>query len=820
MTTLTWIAGNPGNWFTAANWSTNSTPQIGDTMIVASGTAIISADPHPTIGGESIVLGGANAGATVTLQAIDTTFTASPSDIATTITVSGGDGPSALHATLLVEGASFLQDQIFVQAAGGKLTIDSESDGSTPGNFTITNATDESLILVSHESFLDLTGQTITNRGTIEIDGAARVDAGATLAGDGFVVLQGGGHLAVAGTVGTDQTVDFEDATGLLTITSGSQFDGWIELTVAGARIDLTGVAAQSRGYDTQTDTLTLYAGPNQSGAVLAQLHVTGETDLATHDFTLSGDGTGGTLVTYAPGGATTLAQANPVPVVAAAGTMVSLASILAQSFGTANPGFYGLTLREAPGAAKSGKDVGYWVEGAGAVTPVWYVNGQPMAGKEYKVQPGDDVQLLAGNAIKPIEIKAQVTPAATGDTAEFVTYDIYTVDPAVAAKLAGPPTSAGEVASAETYAAAFGHVPNTNFCYVIAENVAAGNGAAMSSHWDWSLVPTLNTTGGFWRIVYNGSQAQTPVANWSTLVQPGDIVGMDWLGDDSSGPVELQGGHVTSVLAGGGPGNTAPIKVFDNVFGDGAEIGIHNVTYWTETDPSTIIIWRLDPHQQYLIQGSGLGEFIQGSVHNNLIQPGGGADSITAGLGNNEIQDTLAHLNGIALTDFHLGDTFDFTDLAPLNTTVSYAGGAMHVFKNNRPVADVAMPGLGAGQTFAVASDGGGGSRIGITLATSLMQAQFSAKSLVPTSIPPPRPGSCPSCMPRASTSMPAARRRCSRVWRPMWIRSPTSPVLGDEFCPGHDRHQPERRDRDRAQCQRATAGQRERAAGGGQRQ
>src|SRR5262249_58771272 len=94
---------------------------------------------------------------------------------------------------------------------------------------------------------------------------------------------------------------------------------------------------------------------------------------------------------------------------------------------------------------------------------------------------------------------------------------------------------------------------------------------------------------------------------------------------------------------------------------------------YWTATNPQSITIYRLDPNQQYLIQGTSLGEVIQGSVYNNLIQPGGGADVITAGAGINEIQDTAAHLNSIVVTDFHFGNAFDFPDLNPAQLTAAY---------------------------------------------------------------------------------------------------------------------------------------------------
>src|SRR5262249_43488702 len=149
--------------------------------------------------------------------------------------------------------------------------------------------------------------------------------------------------------------------------------------------------------------------------------------------------------------------------------------------------------------------------------------------------------------------------------------------------------------------------------------------------------------------------------------------------------------------------GNTAPITVYDN--GHRNQIGISTASYWNDTEPDKVLIYRIDPKQQYLIRGSVQGEVIQGSVYNNLIIPGGGADTITAGLGNNEIQDPTETLNGITVTDFHLGDRFNFTNLGLAGTTASYAGGKLHVFSNAAEVAAITMPAPKPGEGIVVAN-------------------------------------------------------------------------------------------------------------------
>src|SRR5262245_3117118 len=220
---------------------------------------------------------------------------------------------------------------------------------------------------------------------------------------------------------------------------------------------------------------------------------------------------------------------------------------------------------------------------------------------------------------------------------------------------------------------------------------------------------PSLNSSGGFWRIVYTGA-GPSPVQDWSTLVQPGDIVRMQWI---TGGP------HTTTVLSAVNADGT--ISVYDNIDHDiinGKEtetIGIHDATYWPATNSASITIYRLDPNQQYLIQGTSLAEVIQASVFNDLIKPGGGADIITGGPGNNEIQGTTAQLNSITVTDFHLNDTLDFADLVPGLASVTYSTGTLQVFSDGVQVAAVTLPNPPFGYFFAVTPDGNGGSIVGL---------------------------------------------------------------------------------------------------------
>jgi hypothetical protein len=145
--------------------------------------------------------------------------------------------------------------------------------------------------------------------------------------------------------------------------------------------------------------------------------------------------------------------------------------------------------------------------------------------------------------------------------------------------------------------------------------------------------------------------------------------------------------------------------------------IGIHDATYWTGTDPGSITIYRLDPNQQYLITGTTLTEYLQGSVYNDLIRPSGGADTIAGGPGNNEVQGTTPQINGITYADFNANDSIDLTDLASGGTRASYNSvtGSLSIQSTGSTVATVALPAGLTGQ-FVTVTDENGGTQITLT--------------------------------------------------------------------------------------------------------
>lgn len=733
--TATWKAGTVGDWFTAGNWTPSVVPTAGYTAQIGSGTAIVSGSS--AVQGVSLVLGGLATGEPVTLEADGATFEglgSPPNETDMVITVIGGNPfLSPLNATFLVKGKTKYDGQILVEAQGGGLTIDaSQSFGGKKGQFVFDNTDGKAVMVVEQESVLTFGGGVVTNGGLIEVEGGFDIDAGVTVNGTGLVALEDGGRMTISGTVGSGQQIDFADQTGLVTLTQPAKFHGTLGFSLGGSRIDLSGLDVQSLAVEQpaqgEIGLLNLYSEAGQQGELLASLAVQSigtslgqlDFDLSAEDFSLSSDGAGGTLVTYAPDTGIFLQQSLATPIVAAAGTIVTFASILQNAFGTADPGFTRIALLPTPIFLNTPTNIGYWE--SSDITPTWYLNNQAITERTFiRADQIGDVTLKVGNQIiDPAQFQAVVTGDTSGPGSETITYNAWSVDPRIVEAVQGAgfdglPTPDGVVASAVAFNQVFGQIPNNNLCNWIADNVAAGAGASMPDP-NASLDPLLNVEGGFWRIAYSSAQANqqgiTPVSDWGTLVQPGDIVRMGWFKPETG----AESGHTTTVLAVGGPNGT--ITSYDNiddVIVDGTKheyIGIHgDVSYWVATDPLYITIYRLDPNQQYLIQGTALGETIAGSVFDDLIHPGGGGDTIGAGPGNDEIQDTTANLDGATVNGFTTGDRFDFTDLDPTSATVSFANGVLTVGDGTHS-ASLTVPG-GANQVFVVTPDGNGGSFI-----------------------------------------------------------------------------------------------------------
>src|SRR5262245_3452984 len=480
--TLTWIGTSgtgSGSWFDSSNLNSSVVPTSGDTAIVNSGVPVVSGG---TVSGVDIVFG-ASSGGSVEIDAVSATFKPVTSGFTKAgqpaivdnliLTVTGGGFSTPLDASLVTSGLTTFEGVIAVEPIAGTFTIDAEPAGSAGGEFMFLNSTGATFVFVTQEAALHLKGERITNSAVIEVEGAAVVAGGTVFAGPGIVELDNGGALVVSGHIVSGAQIDFADGTGRVTVASGGTVSGAVFgfTGVSGGRIDLQGIAATSETVS--GGVLTLFSG----GTAVASLNVQTVSEQSLNpsvppptaeDFTLTPDNSGGTFISYTPPGPTDLSATLPTPVVAPTGTLVSLNSILAQSFGPNPPAWFSITLIPPRNAPNNPANNAYW---SSPVAPAWYVNGKRIS-EDTVVNPGDNVQLLVGNNItNAAQFTAQVTPTVTSDSGEYVTYSVFTVDPSVAALahtsgwVAGHPTSGNIKEAAEAIVTVFPDVNNTEDC-------------------------------------------------------------------------------------------------------------------------------------------------------------------------------------------------------------------------------------------------------------------------------------------------------------------------------------------------------------------
>jgi hypothetical protein len=318
------------------------------------------------------------------------------------------------------------------------------------------------------------------------------------------------------------------------------------------------------------------------------------------------------------------------MPVVASTGDDVTLSTILNEEFGANSTPYDNLWIGYQDATFLANRSFLYWDPLHPAVTK-WYLNGADIGnnnGSFHQVHVGSSqlgaADLLVGNDIGPLAfITVPISFDGTQYT-QYIQYSITTIPASLMSPTAGngAPNPVDIVAAAERFAAAYSGEPNTNDCHFIAQDVAASAGAVLNDDTE-SIDPTQNAPDGFWRIVYRGSDPN-PVSNWSSLVQPGDIVRMGW---------QARGFHTTTVLDKSATANsdgTYNLTVFDNDARDSVGnsfIDIHTAHYDRSTIPSTITIYRLSPDHLYLIQGSDQAQTLVGNMFNDEIVGGSGND-------------------------------------------------------------------------------------------------------------------------------------------------------------------------------------------------
>ncbi|MBE7211908.1 MAG: hypothetical protein INR65_12885, partial [Gluconacetobacter diazotrophicus] len=702
------FAGGTADWFDTAAWRTGGgqagAPLPGDTVEIGSvggtGTVVLTGTAERANGVVQLETIRLDRGGV--LDARDAVFGQN-----TTIAVRAAGGTGTLH----VEGAVTVEDTVAATGQRAVLTVQVDAGA--------TMTLDGGTLIAGEEGSVSITGGgTVMNEGLVVVAGRLVVGEGVTLTGNDEgndnadeIRIQRGGVLEVDGTIENQDYLYFGDNSGEVVIGNLDRFRSGIGSFGTGNRIDVAKLAVGSVSYDVGSGTLTLHPKDGGADRTLSVFLADPLARNGSAGFSLADDGRGGTVIRYTPV-QTQLLPMLPVPVAVAPGASVPLTDVLARAFGGTPLGVGEVGLSSLSKNALFNSTFSYWNLDAESASD-WTVGGKRVAQatgnpnmpappvRHVGVGGYDAVALLGGNQIAP----SVYLTAETGATTQTA-WTITTVDPAVLSPGAysGRVDPADIVASAERLAAYYGVVPNSNDCGWIGDVVAAAAGATMPYD-DYSTDPGFNVEGGFWRIAYRGSDGTDPVQDWNRLVRPGDVVRMGWQGG---------GQHTTTVLGVNADGS---IEVYDNVapLPDGSTgIGVHAATYWPDTVPQSITIYRLDPNHQYLIEGGPGTEALQGSVFDNLIRPEGGGDAIAAGAADNWVQGTAAQLDG-GWTDLHLGDVIDVQDLAPGATTVAWDATTQRLAIDGLAVtrATLFLPDVAAGTGFLTTGDGAGGTAV-----------------------------------------------------------------------------------------------------------
>lgn len=319
-----------------------------------------------------------------------------------------------------------------------------------------------------------------------------------------------------------------------------------------------------------------------------------------------------------------------PMPVVLAPGAEAGLQAILKGSFGGLPGGSQKYWVAYSAASELTAWNFDYWKPSRPAVSE-WHVAGKDIGGgfdnqAFVDLRTSAPATFEAGNAIGPLAYVTIENSLLPGSGASFIQYSAITIDPRLMSPGAGKgvPKPADLVATAYKFADFHGLPVNDNDCHFIAAAVAAATGATLTDATQ-SLTPSENEEGGFWRIAYRGSDPR-PVADWQSLVRPGDIVRMGWTG----------GGQHTALVLEAEKNGT--IKVYDNtLWQDGQpRIGVHAVDFDDLTNPESVTIYRLTDDKLYLEKGTGAGEKLAGTMFADRLVGGGGND-VMNGAGNND---------------------------------------------------------------------------------------------------------------------------------------------------------------------------------------
>jgi hypothetical protein len=361
---------------------------------------------------------------------------------------------------------------------------------------------------------------------------------------------------------------------------------------------------------------------------------------------------------------------------------VISLQSILAKAFGASFSGLNNLYVYYIGSNDLQSNGYSYWDPAHPSVSS-WYINGQDIgpwdvAGSQrVSLTQVGNVLLHVGNDIGPTAYIGFSISVGTPVT-QYVQYQVNVVDPALISPTAanGAPTAADVVAAANRFSNFYGTPANTSDCHTIASDVAAAAGASLPVL-SGSNDPTQNVDGGFWRVVYRGSDHIGSAPTLHTLLQPGDIIRLAWLH-----PTPGVLGHTTTVLSTHPDGT---ITVYDNSASGTGQIGIHTWNLDNAVIPESVTIYRLSPDHLYVISGSDQGEILNGSPYNNRFDTGGGNDVVNCGSGNDIVDvgtgnKTINGGGGHDLAVFSVGSGGATIIDASGHTTTALAGQTISV--------------------------------------------------------------------------------------------------------------------------------------------
>jgi hypothetical protein len=229
------------------------------------------------------------------------------------------DNHGIITGNIRIGDSAFAGDTTF----DGHATIVNESDAfwHLDGSSSFTGSSqliNDGLIDTTGASSITTTGSlTFNNAGVVNVQSGS-LDVGATVTGSGIFNIGSGSQLEFGASVSANQTVTFQDATGMLKLDDPADFTGHIAgITGSGQALDLAGI-------DAAHDAITATTGLGSFNGMTTTLTVTDQTTSKSVQLTLVGnysnstwtvtaDGHGGADIADPPALGSTMVAANGI---------------------------------------------------------------------------------------------------------------------------------------------------------------------------------------------------------------------------------------------------------------------------------------------------------------------------------------------------------------------------------------------------------------------------------------------------------------------------------------------------------------------------